>query len=48
MEAWLGKSIIPFDELLWQFGLVSAAGLLLGLDSHAPLIFRVTLSRGGH
>jgi putative Mg2+ transporter-C (MgtC) family protein len=28
----LGPSIIPFDELLWRFGLASAFGLLLGLD----------------
>jgi putative Mg2+ transporter-C (MgtC) family protein len=28
----LGKSIIPFDEILWRFGLASAMGLLLGLD----------------
>ncbi len=48
MEVLLGKSIVLFDASLWQFGLVSAAGLLLGLDSHGPLIFRVTLSRGGH
>ena len=32
MDALLGKSIIPFDELLWRFGLASAVGLLLGLD----------------
>jgi putative Mg2+ transporter-C (MgtC) family protein len=28
----LGKSIIPFDEMLWRFGIASAFGLLLGLD----------------
>ena len=32
MEQLLGKSIIPFDELLWRFGIASAFGLLLGLD----------------
>lgn len=32
MEQFLGKSIIPFDEMLWRFGLASAFGLLLGLD----------------
>lgn len=32
MEQILGKSIIPFDELLWRFGIASACGLLLGLD----------------
>jgi putative Mg2+ transporter-C (MgtC) family protein len=28
----LGKSIIPFEEILWRFGLAAAFGLLLGLD----------------
>jgi putative Mg2+ transporter-C (MgtC) family protein len=28
----LGKSIIPFEEMLWRFGIASAFGLLLGLD----------------
>jgi putative Mg2+ transporter-C (MgtC) family protein len=32
VEQLLGKSIIPFDELLWRFGVASAFGLLLGLD----------------
>ena len=32
MEQLLGKSIIPFDELLWRFGIASAFGMLLGLD----------------
>ncbi len=32
MEQFLGKSIIPFDELMWRFGVASAFGLLLGLD----------------
>jgi putative Mg2+ transporter-C (MgtC) family protein len=32
VEQLLGKSIIPFDELLWRFGIASAFGLLLGLD----------------
>jgi putative Mg2+ transporter-C (MgtC) family protein len=32
VEAWLGPSIIPFEELLWRFGLASVCGLLLGLD----------------
>ena len=32
MEQLLGQSIIPFDEILWRFGIASAFGLLLGLD----------------
>jgi putative Mg2+ transporter-C (MgtC) family protein len=32
VEQLLGKAIIPFDELLWRFGIASAFGLLLGLD----------------
>lgn len=32
MDLWLGKSIIPFSEMLWRFGLASLFGLLLGLD----------------
>ncbi len=32
MEQLLGRSIIPFEELLWRFGVASAFGLLLGLD----------------
>ncbi len=32
MEQLLGQSVIPFDELLWRFGVASAFGLLLGLD----------------
>lgn len=32
MEALLGKSIIPFGELLWRLGIASLFGLLLGLD----------------
>ena len=32
MDFVLGKSIIPFQEMLWRFGIASAFGLLLGLD----------------
>jgi putative Mg2+ transporter-C (MgtC) family protein len=32
LDPLLGKSIIPFDEILWRFGIASAFGLLLGLD----------------
>jgi putative Mg2+ transporter-C (MgtC) family protein len=32
VEQILGRSIIPFEELLWRFGVASAFGLLLGLD----------------
>jgi putative Mg2+ transporter-C (MgtC) family protein len=32
MDLILGKSIIPFQEMLWRFGIASAFGLLLGLD----------------
>jgi putative Mg2+ transporter-C (MgtC) family protein len=32
MERFLGPSNIPFDELLWRFGLASAFGLILGFD----------------
>jgi putative Mg2+ transporter-C (MgtC) family protein len=32
LEAWFGKPVIPFGELLWRFGLASAFGFLLGLD----------------
>ena len=32
LDPLLGKSIIPFGEMLWRFGLASAFGLLLGLD----------------
>ena len=32
MEQLFGQSVIPFDELLWRFGVASAFGLLLGLD----------------
>lgn len=32
MEHLLGQSIIPFNELLWRFGIASAFGMLLGLD----------------
>ncbi len=32
MEQLLGQSVIPFEELLWRFGIASAFGLLLGLD----------------
>jgi putative Mg2+ transporter-C (MgtC) family protein len=32
VEQSLGRSIIPFEELLWRFGVASAFGLLLGLD----------------
>jgi hypothetical protein len=32
LDLWLGKSIIPFSEMLWRFGLASLFGLLLGLD----------------
>ncbi|WP_262266077.1 MULTISPECIES: MgtC/SapB family protein [Microvirga] len=32
MEQVLGTSVIPFNEMLWRFGLASAFGLLLGLD----------------
>jgi putative Mg2+ transporter-C (MgtC) family protein len=32
VEAILGKSVIPFTELLWRFGIASAFGLVLGLD----------------
>jgi putative Mg2+ transporter-C (MgtC) family protein len=32
MDLVLGKSIIPFQEILWRFGIASAFGLLLGLD----------------
>jgi putative Mg2+ transporter-C (MgtC) family protein len=32
VEQLLGRSIIPFEELLWRFGVASAFGLLLGLD----------------
>ena len=35
MEPFLGKSIIPFTEVLWRFGLASLFGLLLGLDRAA-------------
>jgi putative Mg2+ transporter-C (MgtC) family protein len=32
VEHLLGQSIIPFNELLWRFGIASAFGMLLGLD----------------
>jgi putative Mg2+ transporter-C (MgtC) family protein len=32
VEQVLGQSIIPFEELLWRFGIASGFGLLLGLD----------------
>jgi putative Mg2+ transporter-C (MgtC) family protein len=32
VEQFLGLSIIPFDEMLWRFGLACLCGLLLGLD----------------
>jgi putative Mg2+ transporter-C (MgtC) family protein len=32
VEQFLGQSFIPFEELLWRFGIASAFGLLLGLD----------------
>ena len=32
LEAWFGKPVIQFPELLWRFGLASAFGFLLGLD----------------
>jgi putative Mg2+ transporter-C (MgtC) family protein len=32
VEQLFGQSVIPFDELLWRFGVASAFGLLLGLD----------------
>ena len=28
----LGEPIIPFEEMLWRFGMASFFGLLLGLD----------------
>jgi putative Mg2+ transporter-C (MgtC) family protein len=32
VEQLFGQSVIPFEELLWRFGVASAFGLLLGLD----------------
>jgi putative Mg2+ transporter-C (MgtC) family protein len=32
LEALFGKSVIPFSELLWRFGLAALFGFLLGLD----------------
>src|SRR5919107_3894555 len=32
VEQFLGMSIIPFNEMIWRFGLACACGLLLGLD----------------
>lgn len=32
MERFFGQPIIPFDEMLWRFGIASAFGLVLGLD----------------
>jgi len=32
LDPLLGKSIIPFEEMLWRFGIASAFGLLLGID----------------
>ena len=32
LDPLLGKSIIPFGEILWRFAIASAFGLLLGLD----------------
>jgi putative Mg2+ transporter-C (MgtC) family protein len=32
VELWFGKSVIPFSELVWRFGLAAIFGFLLGLD----------------
>jgi putative Mg2+ transporter-C (MgtC) family protein len=32
LEALFGKSVIPFSERLWRFGLAALFGFLLGLD----------------
>lgn len=35
MEAWLGKGVIPFPDLLWRFGIAALFGLLIGIDREA-------------
>ena len=32
LDPLLGQSVIPFDDILWRFGIASAFGFLLGLD----------------
>ena len=39
MKQFLGTPVVPFSEMLWQFGLASAFGLLLSASFlHAPTL----------